>query len=70
MAARQRWARFQSLDGVAGFGILDGDHITEYAGDMFAGPLPTGNTVRLDACIIDGVGSLKNTLAPVAGAPR
>ncbi len=52
MAARQRWARFQSLDGVAGFGILDGDHITEYAGDMFAGPRPTGNTVGLDACTL------------------
>jgi hypothetical protein len=29
MAARQRWARFQPHDAPAGFGILDGDRITE-----------------------------------------
>ena len=52
MAAPKRWARFQSHATQAGFGILDGDRITEYAGDMFAGPRPTGNTVGLDACTL------------------
>jgi Rv2993c-like, N-terminal len=38
--APKRWARFQSQGGLAGFGILDGDRITEYSGDMFAEPRP------------------------------
>ena len=36
MAVPQRWARFQSHETHAGFGILDGDRVTEYSGDMFA----------------------------------
>jgi 2-keto-4-pentenoate hydratase/2-oxohepta-3-ene-1,7-dioic acid hydratase in catechol pathway len=52
MAAPKRWARFQSHETQAGFGILDGDRITEYAGDMFAEPRPTGKTIALDACTL------------------
>jgi len=52
MDAPQRWARFQSHDTLAGFGILDGDRITEYAGDMFADPQPTGKTIGRDACTL------------------
>lgn len=35
-----RWVRY-TVDGREGFGTLDEDHITEYAGDMFAAPLAT-----------------------------
>ena len=52
MAVRQRWARFESLDGVAGFGILDGDRIAEFAGDMFAEPRPTGKNLALEDCTL------------------
>jgi 2-keto-4-pentenoate hydratase/2-oxohepta-3-ene-1,7-dioic acid hydratase in catechol pathway len=52
MAAPKRWARFQSQGALAGFGILDGDRIAEYAGDMFAEPRATGKTIELDACTL------------------
>jgi 2-keto-4-pentenoate hydratase/2-oxohepta-3-ene-1,7-dioic acid hydratase in catechol pathway len=52
MDAPKRWARFQSHDVLAGFGILDGDRISEYTGDMFAEPRPTGRTIGLDACTL------------------
>ena len=52
MVAPLRWARFRSQEGVAGFGILDGDRITEYAGDMFAEPRPTGKSLDLDTCTL------------------
>ena len=51
-AAPKRWARFQSQGGLAGFGILEGDRITEYSGDMFAEPRPTGKIIELDACTL------------------
>ncbi len=40
------WIRFET-DGVSGFGRLDGDTISVYQGDMFAGPATTGKTVQL-----------------------
>ncbi|MGA2777256.1 MAG: fumarylacetoacetate hydrolase family protein [Steroidobacteraceae bacterium] len=39
------WVRYQSRDGSAGFGVLEGTRISEYQGDMFAGPQPTGATL-------------------------
>ena len=52
MDAPRRWARFQSHDIPAGFGILDGDRIAEYAGDMFAEPRPTGKSLALEDCTL------------------
>src|ERR1700686_2363702 len=40
-----QWARFRSNDGRTGFGVFDGKHIAEYAGDMFGAPPATGRTV-------------------------
>lgn len=42
------WVRFARESGI-GFGVLDGDRIGVHAGDMFAGPSPTGETVAVDA---------------------
>ena len=39
-----RWARFRSADGRTGFGVLDGDDIVEYDGDMFGASRPAGRT--------------------------
>jgi 2-keto-4-pentenoate hydratase/2-oxohepta-3-ene-1,7-dioic acid hydratase in catechol pathway len=39
------WARFRSNDGRTGFGVLDGEHIAEYDGDMFGAPPATGRMV-------------------------
>ncbi len=38
------WVRFER-GGVEGFGILDGDGVAVHAGDMFAGPQPTGEVL-------------------------
>ena len=35
-----RWIRFE-VEGREAFGVLDGQTVTEYAGDMFAAPQPT-----------------------------
>ena len=40
-----QWARFRSNDGRTGFGVFDGKHIAEHAGDMFGAPPATGRTV-------------------------
>jgi 2-keto-4-pentenoate hydratase/2-oxohepta-3-ene-1,7-dioic acid hydratase in catechol pathway len=40
------WARFRSHDGRSGFGILDGVRISEYTGDLFASPQPSGATLE------------------------
>ncbi len=40
------WIRFEHR-GTAGFGVLDGDTITAYRGDMFAAPEPTLDRVAL-----------------------
>jgi 2-keto-4-pentenoate hydratase/2-oxohepta-3-ene-1,7-dioic acid hydratase in catechol pathway len=47
-----RWARFRTHDGTARFGLLDGDRLTEYSGDMFEDPRPTANSVGLDGCTL------------------
>jgi 2-keto-4-pentenoate hydratase/2-oxohepta-3-ene-1,7-dioic acid hydratase in catechol pathway len=44
-----RWARFRSNDGPAGFGLVEGTHILEYEGDLFAGNRPTGRLFERDA---------------------
>lgn len=43
----QRWIRFRH-DSLVGFGTLDEAVITEYSGDMFNAPTPTGRTLALD----------------------
>jgi 2-keto-4-pentenoate hydratase/2-oxohepta-3-ene-1,7-dioic acid hydratase in catechol pathway len=52
MTVPKRWARFRPHDGPAGFGVLEGDRVTEYAGDMFAEPRLTGKSIGLDACTL------------------
>lgn len=47
-----RWMRFQHGT-TSGFGILDGDVIRVHAGDMFANPTPTGETLPLAAVCVD-----------------
>ena len=42
-----RWLRFDD-DEEIGFGTLDGDVIAVHRGDMFAGPVDTGRTLKLD----------------------
>jgi ketopantoate reductase/2-keto-4-pentenoate hydratase/2-oxohepta-3-ene-1,7-dioic acid hydratase in catechol pathway len=43
-----QWIRFEH-DGEAGFGTLDGETINVHAGDMFADPQATGETLSLGA---------------------
>jgi 2-keto-4-pentenoate hydratase/2-oxohepta-3-ene-1,7-dioic acid hydratase in catechol pathway len=40
-----RWARFRAHTGQVGFGILEGDVVLEYEGNMFDAPRATGRTV-------------------------
>ncbi len=40
-----QWARFQSQDGRIGFGVLDGETLAEYEGDMFGVARPAGGTL-------------------------
>ena len=44
--ASSHWARFEAA-GRAGFGKLDGEQISEYGGDMFGTPEPTGRVLAL-----------------------
>jgi 2-keto-4-pentenoate hydratase/2-oxohepta-3-ene-1,7-dioic acid hydratase in catechol pathway len=41
-----RWLRYEH-GGAPAFGALDGETITRYEGDLFADPVPTGETVPL-----------------------
>ncbi|MEO5770569.1 MAG: fumarylacetoacetate hydrolase family protein [Burkholderiaceae bacterium] len=43
---KQLWVRFSDA-GRIGFGTLDGEHISEYRGDMFDAPEPTGRALSL-----------------------
>ncbi len=43
-----RWIRFEH-GGRAGFGRLDGDTIAVHAGDLYASPAPTGQTLALSS---------------------
>ena len=40
-----RWARFRSSDGRIGFGVFEDAHISEYEGDLYGMPRPTGRTL-------------------------
>ena len=44
-----RWARFRSNDGHVGFGLVEGTHILEHDGDLFADKRPTGRKFAQDA---------------------
>ncbi|GAB7541541.1 fumarylacetoacetate hydrolase family protein [Cupriavidus sp. CuC1] len=41
------WIRFRLADGNIGFGVLENDRVTEYGGDMFGEPVPTGIVLDL-----------------------
>lgn len=43
-----RWMRFER-NGRSGFGTLEGETIAVHAGDLFAAPTPTGDTVPLSS---------------------
>jgi 2-keto-4-pentenoate hydratase/2-oxohepta-3-ene-1,7-dioic acid hydratase in catechol pathway len=47
-----QWVRFRSNDGRIGFGVLEGEHIAEYEGDLFAEPRPTSRNIARDACTL------------------
>jgi 2-keto-4-pentenoate hydratase/2-oxohepta-3-ene-1,7-dioic acid hydratase in catechol pathway len=42
-----KWMRFLH-DGVEGFGVLDGERVAQYDGDLFDGPRATGETIALE----------------------
>ena len=42
------WVRF-ARDGAEGFGLLEGEAIRVHAGDIFAAPAPTGESLALSA---------------------
>ena len=44
-----KWARFRSADGRTGFGVLDGEDIVEYDGDMFGTSRSAGRTIGAGA---------------------
>ena len=46
-----QWLRYAE-SGVTGFGTLEGTQITVCAGDMFAGPRPTGRTLALGSVTV------------------
>ena len=47
-----RWIRY-SHDGRDGFGRLDGESIAVHEGDLFEGPVPTGETLALTEVVLD-----------------
>jgi 2-keto-4-pentenoate hydratase/2-oxohepta-3-ene-1,7-dioic acid hydratase in catechol pathway len=46
MSAKQRWLRFRH-HGRTSLGTVDGEQVTEYAGDLFASPETTGRRLAL-----------------------
>jgi 2-keto-4-pentenoate hydratase/2-oxohepta-3-ene-1,7-dioic acid hydratase in catechol pathway len=46
-----QWIRYAE-GGVTGFGTLEGARIAVYAGDMFASPQPTGETLALGSVVV------------------
>ena len=46
-----QWIRYVE-GGVTGFGTLEGAQIAVYAGDMFASPQPTGETLALGSVVV------------------
>jgi 2-keto-4-pentenoate hydratase/2-oxohepta-3-ene-1,7-dioic acid hydratase in catechol pathway len=57
-----RYVRYM-VDGRVAYGIVDGDRVRELAGDLFAGPTPTGRTVALGAVTILPVTSPSKVIA-------
>lgn len=45
MGTPTRWARFRAEDGREGFGVLEEEWVTEYDGDIYGSPRPTGATI-------------------------
>jgi 2-keto-4-pentenoate hydratase/2-oxohepta-3-ene-1,7-dioic acid hydratase in catechol pathway len=41
------WIRYQMEDGAIGFGVLEGDIVTQYQGDMFGTAVATGRVLEL-----------------------
>jgi 2-keto-4-pentenoate hydratase/2-oxohepta-3-ene-1,7-dioic acid hydratase in catechol pathway len=67
-----RWARFRSSDGRVGFGVLAGDGIAEYDGDVFGAPRATGRTIArhgvalLTPCVPSKIVALWNNFNALA----
>lgn len=47
-----QWASFRSNDGSSGFGVLEGTHIVEYAGELFGSSQPSGRRIPKDGCTL------------------
>ena len=68
-----RWARFRSNDGHVGFGLVEGTHILEHEGDLFADKRPTGRKFAQDAvtllspCAPSKIVALWNNFHALAG---
>lgn len=48
----KHWARFQLADRRSRFGLVCGDSIAEYGGDLFDGCRPTGSTWPMSSCTL------------------
>ncbi len=48
----KHWARFRLPDRRVGFGLLRGESIVEYTGDLFGECRPTGGTVAMSECTL------------------
>jgi 2-keto-4-pentenoate hydratase/2-oxohepta-3-ene-1,7-dioic acid hydratase in catechol pathway len=48
----EHWARFRLADRRVGFGLVGGDSIAEYRGDMFGDCRPTGTIFALSECTL------------------
>jgi len=46
------WVRFARDDGAEGFGTLEGESVLPHAGDLFATPMPTGESLPLSAVVL------------------
>jgi 2-keto-4-pentenoate hydratase/2-oxohepta-3-ene-1,7-dioic acid hydratase in catechol pathway len=46
----ERWARFRLADRRVGFGLVRGESIAEYRGDLFGEPRATGATFAMSEC--------------------
>ena len=68
-----RWARFRSNDGDVGFGLVEGTHILEHEGDLFADKRPTGRKFAQDTvtllspCAPSKIVALWNNFHALAG---
>lgn len=46
------WVQYRVGDGSTGFGLLEGEQIAEYRGDMFGNPQPTGAMLARSGCTL------------------